>query len=87
MPLGGSESISYVGTACSALAELTPLECGGETSESEVEGALTWCLTSHILLGWVYGILWPLPSVALRLTVCGLRSVDRTSSFSDEDVH
>ena len=42
-PLGGSESVSYVGTARSALAELTPLECGGEMSESEVEGALTRC--------------------------------------------
>ena len=31
-PLGGGESISYVGTARSTLAELTPLECGGEMS-------------------------------------------------------
>ena len=87
MPLGGSESGFYVGTTRSALVELTPLECGGETSESEVEGALTQHPTSCILLGWVDGILWPLPSVALRPTVYGLRSGDRTSSFSDEDVH
>ena len=86
-PLGGSESISYVGTTQSTLAELTPLECGGETSESEVEGVLTWHPTSHIPLGWVDDITWLLPSVALRPTVCGLRSGDRTSSFSDEDVH
>ena len=32
-PLDGSESVSYVGAARSALAELTPLECGGEMSE------------------------------------------------------
>ena len=32
-PLGGGESISYAGTAWSALAELTPLECGGEMLE------------------------------------------------------
>ena len=56
-PLWGSESISYVGTAWSALVELTPLECGGEMSESEVEGVLTQYPTSHILLGWVNGIL------------------------------
>ena len=85
--LGGSESVSYVGTARSPLAELTPLECGAETSESEVEGALTQHPTSHILLGWVDGILQPLPSVARRPTVCGLRSGDGTSSFSDEHVH
>ena len=87
MPLGGSESVSYVGTTQSTLAELTPLECGGEMPESEMEGALTQHPTSRILLGWVDGVLQPLPSVALRLTVCGLRSGDLTSSFSDEDVH
>ena len=87
IPLGGSESVSYMGTAWSVLAELTPLECGGETSESEVEGALTQCPASCVPLGWVDGILWPLPSVALRLTVCGLRSGDGTSSLSDEDVY
>ena len=80
MPLGGSESISYVGTAQSTLAEL-------EMSESDAEGAMTWHLTSHVLLGWVDGILWPLPSVALRPTVCGLSSGEGTSSFSDEDIH
>ena len=31
IPLGGSKSISYVGAVQSALVELTPLECGGET--------------------------------------------------------
>ena len=87
MPLGGSKSISYVGTTQSTLAELTPLECKSETSESDVEGVLTWHLTSHVPLGWVDGILWPLPSVALRLTVCGLSSGEGTSSFSDEDIH
>ena len=87
-PLGRSKSISYVGTAQSTLAELTPLECGGEMSESEVEEVLTRCPTSHIPLGcFTDGILWPLPSVALRQTVCGLRSGDGTSSFSNEDVH
>ena len=86
-PLGRSESIFYVGAARSASAELTPLECGGEMSESEVERVLTWHPASHVLLGWVDGILRLLPRVAQRQTVCGLRSGDRTSSFSDEDVH
>ena len=87
MPMGESESVSYVSATWSTLAELTPLECGRETSESEVEVVLTRHPTSCILLGWVDGILWLLQSVALRPTVCGLRSGDRTSSFSDEDVH
>ena len=86
-PLGGSKSVSFVVAAWSALAELTPLECGGEMSESEVEGVLTWHPASHILLGWVDGILQLLPSVVLRLTVSGLRSGDGTSSFSNEDVN
>ena len=65
MPLGGSESISDEGTTWSALAKLTPLEWKSETPESEEEEALTQCLTSCIALGWIDGILWPLPLVAL----------------------
>ena len=86
-PLGGIESVSYVSTTQSNLVELTPLECSGEISESEVEGVLTRHPTSHVPLGWVDGVLWPLPSVALRPTICGLQSGDRASSLSDEDVH
>ena len=67
--------------------ELTPLEWKSKTSESDVEGVLTWHLTSHAPLGWVNGILWPLLLVALRPTVCGLSSGEGTSSFSDKDVH
>ena len=86
-PLGGSESVSYVSTAQSTLAELTPLESGGETSESEVEGVLTQHPASHVLLGWVDGVRWPLPSLALRLTICGLGSGDGANSLSNKDVH
>ena len=86
-PLGGSESISDEGTAQSALAELIPLEWRSETPESEMDEVLTQCLTSHVPLGWIDGILWPLPSVALRPTLQELGSGEGTSSFSDEDVH
>ena len=55
--------------------------------ESYVDGVLTQHLASHILLGWVDGVLWPLPLVALRPTLHGLRSGEGTSSFSDKDVH
>ena len=61
MPLGGSESISDEGATWSALAELTPLEWKSEMPESEVDEALTQCLTSHFSLGWIDGILRPLP--------------------------
>ena len=85
-PLGGSKSVSYVGAAQSTLVELTPL-CGGEMSESEVEGMLTQHPASRVPLGWVDGVLWPLPSVALRLMICELGSVDGASSLGNEDVH
>ena len=85
MPLGGSESDE--GAAQSTLAELTLLEWNSEMPESDVDEALTQCLTSHILLGWIDGILWALPSVALRPTLEGLRSGEGRSSLSDEDVH
>ena len=56
-PLWESKSVSYVGATQSTLAELTPLEWKSDTSESDVEGVLTLHLTSHVLLGWVDGIL------------------------------
>ena len=65
MPLGGNKSISDEGTTQSALAELTPLKWRSETPESEEDEVLTQHLTSHVSLGWIDGILWPLPSVAL----------------------
>ena len=69
LPLGGSESISDEGATQSTLGELTPLEWKSETPESEVDEALTQCLTSCILLGWIDGILHPLPSVVLQPTL------------------
>ena len=55
--------------------------------QSEVDEALTQCLTSCIPLGWIDGILQPLPLVALQSTLQELGSDEGTSSFSDEDVH
>ena len=77
-PLGASESLSEEGAVQSALVELTPLEWESEATESNVDEAPTLCLTSHILLGWVDGVLWPLPSVALRPTLRGLGAGDGT---------
>ena len=67
--------------------ELTPLEWESEVPESKVDEALTGCLTSHVLLGWVDGILWPLPSVAPQPTLQGLRAGDGMSSLGDQEVH
>ena len=62
MPLGVSKSTSKEGTTQFALAELTPLAWDSGVPESEVDEALTQCLASHVPLGWVDGILQPLPS-------------------------
>ena len=67
--------------------ELTPHEWESEVPEIEVDEALTRCLTSHVLLGWVDGILWPLPLVAPRPTLQGLGAGDGMSSLSDEEVY
>ena len=85
--LGGSESVSEEGATQSTSAELTPLEWGSEMPESEVDEVLTQCLTSHIPLGWVDGILQLLPSVALRPTLQVLGTGDGMWSLSDKDVH
>ena len=68
-PLGGSKSVSEEGATWSALVELTPLEWESEMPESEVDEVLTQCLTSCIPPGLVNGVLWLLPSVALRPTL------------------
>ena len=86
-PLGGSESTSEEGISQSTLVELTPLEWESEVPESKVDEALTQCLTSHVPLGWVDGVLWPLPSVALRPTLQWLGAGDGTWSLSDKEVH
>ena len=74
-PLGGSKSISDEGTTRPTLAELTPLEWNSEMPESDVDEVLTQHLTSHIPLGWIDGVLWPLPSVA------NLRRVNPSFTF------
>ena len=86
IPLGGSKSILEEGATWSALVELTSLEWESE-AQSEVDEALTQSLASCVLLGWVDGILWPLPSVALRPTLQGLGAGEGMWSLSDEDFH
>ena len=68
--------------------ELTSLEVESDLPEGSVDGADTLSSTSRVLLGWVGGVLQPLPSVVLRLTTWrGLGAGDRVWSQSDEEVY
>ena len=69
MPLGAGTSLSEENVAQSTLAEHTSFEVESESPEESMEGAGTLSPTSSVPLGWVGGVLWPLPSVALRLTM------------------
>ena len=84
-PLGGIESASEEGAAQSTLVELTPLEWESGVPESKVDEVLTQCLTSHVPIGWVDGILRPLPSVASQPTYQGLGAGDGMLSLSDKE--
>ena len=86
-PLGASESLSGEDATWSALAELTPLEWESEAPDSNVDEAVTLCLTSRVLLGWVDSVLRLLPSVAPRPTLRGLGAGDGTWGLSDKEVH
>ena len=88
MPLGAGTLLSEENMAQSTLAECTSLEVESDSPEGSVDGANTLSPTSRVLLGWVGGVLQPLPSVALRLTIWrGLGAGDGVWSQSDEEVH
>ena len=87
-PLGAGMSISEENVAQSTLVEPTPFGVESDSPEGSMEGANTLSPTSRVPLKWVGGILWPLPSVALRLTIWrGLGAGDGVWSQSDEEVH
>ena len=88
MPLGAGASISEENIALSTLAEHTSFGIESNSPEGSMDGADTLSPTSRLLLRWVGGVLWPLPSVALRLTMWrGLGAGDGVWSQSDEEVH
>ena len=87
-PLGAGTLLSEENIAQSTLAECTSFEVERDLPEGSVDGADTLGPTSRVLLGWVGGVLWPLPSVAPRLTMWrGLGAGDGVWSQSDEEVH
>ena len=88
MPLGAGTSVSEENVARSTLAEHTSFEVESDLPEGSVDGANTLSPASRVLLGWVGGVLWPLLSVAQRLTMWkGLGAGDGVWSHSDEEVH
>ena len=88
MPLGAGMSISEENVAQSTLVEHASVGVESDSPEGSVDGAHTLSPTSRVLPGWVGGVLWPLPSVALRLTMWrGLGAGDGVWSQSDEEVH
>ena len=88
MPLGAGAPLSEENVARSTLVECTSLEVENDSPEGSVDGADTQSPTSRVPLGWVGGVLWPLPSVALRPTIWrGLGAGDGVWSQSNEEVH
>ena len=87
-PLGVGMSISEENVVRSTLAEHTSLGVENDLPEGSVDGADTLSLTSRVPLGWVGGVLQPLPLVAPRPTMWrGIGAGDGTGSPSNEEVH
>ena len=61
MPLNKNENTDIDVSSRSALAELAPLDFEKDSPKDQLERCLTQHLASHVLLGWVDGILRSLP--------------------------
>ena len=86
-PLGAGVPLSEENVARSTLAESTLLEVESDPPEGSVDGADPLSSTSRVPLGWVGGVLQPLPSVAPRPTMWrGLGAGDGVWSQSNEEV-
>ena len=69
----------------STLVELTPLECESDSPEETMWEALTQCLTHGMPLGWLGGVLRPLPMVALSSAESGSSTGKGSDSENHED--
>ena len=88
MPLGAGVSISEENIVWSTCAEHTSSGVENDSPEGSMDGADTLSPASRVPLRWVGGVLWPLPSVAPRLTIWrGIGAGDGAGSLSDEEVH
>ena len=85
MPLGAGASISKEDIVRSTWAEHTFLEVESDSPEGSVDGADTLSPASRVPLGWVGGVLRPLPC---GLTMWrGIGAGDGVESPNDEEVH
>ena len=87
MPLNKNEDADINVSTRSALAELTPLEYEKDTPNGQMKRCQTQHLASRVLLGWVDGILRPLPMVVHRTAPNEPGSRIKDMSGDDEEVH
>ena len=86
MPLNKSKNADIDVSTQSTLAELTSLEVENDLPKGQIGGCLTQHLTSRIPLGWVDGVLRPLPMVVHRTALYEPGS-RMNMSGDDEEVH
>ena len=87
-PLGAGASISEGNVVRSTQVEHPLLEVENDSPEGSMDGADTLSPASRVPLGWVGGVLWPLPSVAPRPTMWrGIGAEDGAESPSNGEVH
>ena len=87
-PLGVGTSISEENVVWSTRVEHTSSEVENHSPEGSMDGADTPSPASRVPLGWVGGVLWPLPSVAPRPTMWrGIGAGDGAGSPSNKEVH
>ena len=87
MPLNKSENADLDMSTRSTLAELTPLEVESDLPKEQMGRCLTQHLASHFPLGWVHGVLQPLPMVVPRTAQYEPGSRIKDMSGDDEEVH
>ena len=87
MPLNKSENADIDVSTQSTLVELTSLEVENDSPKEQMGRCLTQHLTSHVPLGWVDGILRPLPMVVHRTALYEPGSRMKDMSGDDEEVH
>ena len=87
MPLNKNEDANLNVSIRSALAELTPSEYEKDLPKDQMERCQTQHLASRVPLGWVDGILRPLPMVVHRTAQSEPGSRIKDMSGDDEEVH
>ena len=87
MPLNKSENADFDMSTQSTLAELTPLEVENDLPKEQMGRCLTQHLAICVPLGWVDGVLRPLPMVVHRTAQYEPGSRMKDLSGDNEEVH